>query len=431
MRILHTGHSYSPSVDGVAEIVRNISEVLASRGHDVHVATAALDGEKAHTELQGVHIHRFSVRGCLALGITGDVRGYREFVASGNWDLLVNHCLSAWPADALLDQIASYPWPSILVTQGLGTSNPRFDEYFRELPKYLPSYYKWVRVSHCTEELSFAERFSLPAPPVITNGVDIARWAQPSLGVRQLWRVGNAPWIVNVSNHYGVRHKNHPMLFELARRLASRLPRTSARVTLIGNPHPMFKWNLGAVGLRGGCYYGCRARAMMSKSVEVKTNVPRKQVISAIQEADVLVSSSMWEANSVVLLESMAAGTPWVSTDVGSARELAGGVVVKSLGEMVEEVGGLLTDSGRRRSLGAAGRVRAVQRHDWEAVVDQYEHLYYNAIRSRQAKRSQVPLNPIPPGLPGNRAHMSTEIMKPRATLLDHTASHPLPDSRR
>jgi glycosyltransferase involved in cell wall biosynthesis len=419
MRILHTGHSYSPSVDGVAEIVRNISEVLASRGHDVHVATAALDGEKEHTELRGVHVHRFSVKGCLALGMSGNVKGYREFVSSGNWDLLVNHCLSAWPADALLDEIAHYPWPSILVTQGLGTSNPRFENYFRELPRYLPSYYKWIRVSHSTEEIPFAEKFRLPVPPVITNGVDIARWAQPSLGVRQLWRVGNAPWIVNVSNHYGVRHKNHPMLFELARRLASTLPGTIARVTLIGNPHPMFKWNLGAVGLRGGCYYGCRARAMMSRSVELKTYVPREYVISAIQEADVLVSSSTWEANSVVLLESMAAGTPWVSTDVGSARELAGGVVVRCLSEMVEEVGGLLADSGRRRSLGTAGRARAVQRHDWETVVDQYEDLYQSAIRSRQARRSQLSLNRIPPGLPNNGVHVSPESVTPGPTLQD------------
>ena len=42
MRILHTANTYAPSLDGVAEVVRNISERLVKRGHEVHVATSAI-----------------------------------------------------------------------------------------------------------------------------------------------------------------------------------------------------------------------------------------------------------------------------------------------------------------------------------------------------------------------------------------------------
>ena len=73
MRILHTAGTYAPSLDGVAEIVRNISERLVKRGHEVHVATSALPSESPYAELCGVHVHRFSARGNLALGMYGEI----------------------------------------------------------------------------------------------------------------------------------------------------------------------------------------------------------------------------------------------------------------------------------------------------------------------------------------------------------------------
>ena len=119
--------------------------------------------------------------------------------------------------------------------------------------------------------------------------------------------------------------------------------------------------------------------------------------MSAIQEADLVVSTSRWEANSVVLLEAMAAGTPWVSTDVGSARDNAGGIVVGSIGEMAETIRVLLGDPDQRRSLGEAGRARVRAMHNWDMIVDQYEDLYrtliaqrHKGLGERQSKPAQV-----------------------------------------
>jgi glycosyltransferase involved in cell wall biosynthesis len=377
MRILHTGNTYHPSLDGVAEIVRHVSEILAQRGHDVHVATSAVGSKSSYENLRGVHVHRFPVKGNLTLGMTGEVQRYRDFVRSGNWDILVNHCVAVWLTDAILDEIRDYPWPSILVTQGLGLNNPGFEKYYLTLPRYLPSYHKWVRVSNVSEELSFANKFNIPVPPVITNGVDLKEWGLPPLGVRQAWGVGRKLWIVNVSNHNPF--KGHRTFF----RLADRLPATGARITLIGGTYPMRKWGLGRLGITGGCSYECRSRAILSRAVDLRMNLPRAQVTSAIKEADVLVSTSNWEANSVLLLESMAAGTPWVSFDVGSARENAGGIVVNTMDEMGNAVTQLLKDPDRRRSLGREGRIRAKEKHDWVRVVDQYERLYERAVGQR------------------------------------------------
>jgi glycosyltransferase involved in cell wall biosynthesis len=377
MRILHTAATYSPSLDGVAEVVRNVSERLAKRGHDVHVATATVDSQSSYAQLRGVHVHRFSARGNLAFGLHGEIEKYRRFVRSGNWDIVITHCLRSWPTDALLTEIGSYTWPSVLVTHGIPVHSSVFHTYFLEISRYLATYSKWVCVSKLSGESSIAEQLHLPAPQIVTNGLDMAEWSCPPLRLRKLWNVGDTPWIVNVSNHYGNHHKNHPAMFELARRLKGH----GVRVTQIGNSHRMSKWNLGSLGIRGGCFYACRARAMLSGSLDLRTNVPREHVVSAIQEADVFVSTSRWEANSLVLLESMAAGTPWVSFDVGTARQNVGGIVVKSTDEMVEVFIELLRDPVLRQSLGIEGRNRAAKQHDWERITNQYEELYESAIR--------------------------------------------------
>ncbi len=377
MRILHTAASYSPSLDGVAEVVRNISERLARRGHEVHVATAAFDSGNSDQSVRGVQIHRFSAKGNLTFGMQGEIQKYREFVRSGDWDVMVNHCVQVWTTDALLEEIGSYPWPCVLVTHGLSVDNPAFSGYYAEFPRRLCGYTKWIRVSDVSEEKLFAPRSNLPMPPVITNGVDMEEWTRPPLNLRRKWGIGQKPWVVNVSNHNPL--KNHRAFFQLADLLGQH----GAQFTLVGGTYAANRCGLGRVGISGGCAYECKLRSKLSMgTVSLRTNLRRQEVVSAIQEADIIVSTSKWEANSIVLLESMAAGTPWVSFDVGSASENAGGIVVRDLEEMVGLVKELWWDPGRREALGRAGRERAVSKHDWDALVDQYEQVYESMVGS-------------------------------------------------
>ena len=54
--------------------------------------------------------------------------------------------------------------------------------------------------------------------------------------------------------------------------------------------------------------------------------------------AVVLVLTSNWEANSLVLIEACAAGLPWISFDVGSAKHVPGGVIAKGVADVARLV---------------------------------------------------------------------------------------------
>ena len=381
MRVLHTAATYPPFLDGVSEVVRNISEGLVKRGHEVHVATSAPPSGSSDAELRGVYVHRFSAGGNLALGIYGEIEKYREFVRRGSWDVLINHGLHVWPTDGVLEEVGTYPWPSVLVTHGLVDEHPAFQSYYSGISRHISSYSKWVRISSCSGEASYCTRFNLPKPPVITNGVDMEAWTRPPLGLRSVWGVDSKLWVTNVSNHSPV--KNHGLFFDLA----SCLRYLNVHWTLIAGTYPMGKWGLGRFGISGGCAYQCRLRSTLSPgTVDLRVNRPREEVVSAIKEADLMVSTSGKEANSLVLLESMAAGVPWVSFDVGSARENAGGLVVRDLNEMGAAVVELSRKAQLRRKLGDAGRAQIAEKHNWDTIVDQYEQLYKGVVSQRFAQ---------------------------------------------
>ncbi len=134
MRILHTAATYFPLLDGIAQVLHHISEGLVRRGHQVHVATAAVSSRPPYTIINGVHVRSFVARGNLALGMSGEIGKYSDFVRAGDWDIAVNHCLQAWPTDAILNELGWYPWPSVLVTHGLSAvGSPDFRDYYRRV----------------------------------------------------------------------------------------------------------------------------------------------------------------------------------------------------------------------------------------------------------------------------------------------------------
>ena len=102
MKILHTVQNYWPSIGGMQEVVRQLSERLVLAGHDVTVATSR-HPLRAGNLYHGVKIVDFEVSGNLVAGMAGDVERYREYVLDGGFDVVVNFAAQQWATDALLE----------------------------------------------------------------------------------------------------------------------------------------------------------------------------------------------------------------------------------------------------------------------------------------------------------------------------------------
>ena len=89
--------------------------------------------------------------------------------------------------------------------------------------------------------------------------------------------------------------------------------------------------------------------------IVVGTRLLGPYIAGIYRVADLFLLTAKAETQPIVLLESMASHTPFLTTDVGCVTELPGGTVVRSEPEMVEELKALMASPERRRQLAEEG----------------------------------------------------------------------------
>ena len=152
---------------------------------------------------------------------------------------------------------------------------------------------------------------------------------------------------------------------ELALRAFLRADCADATLLLIGN-----QFNAYSDHLRTLCL-----NAADGNRVRFFAGLPRAELNEAYAASDLVVLSSRAESQPLVLLDAMAAGRAFVSTDVGCVSELPGGIVVRDERAMADALRELLRQPERRAALAAAGRAACAQTYSWSRVADRYEEL--------------------------------------------------------
>ena len=124
-------------------------------------------------------------------------------------------------------------------------------------------------------------------------------------------------------------------------------------------------------------------------------------VLDYLGQIHVMVLTSLSESQPLVVLEAGAAGIPFVSTDVGSCREIIegpvteyprlghGGVVthLAAAEEIAEACGRMLLDHGLRRGSGEALRSRVAAHYTSQKAANAYTSLYAKVMTAPAAKK--------------------------------------------
>ena len=112
----------------------------------------------------------------------------------------------------------------------------------------------------------------------------------------------------------------------------------------------------------------------------------RRDLTTIYGASDVFLLTSRNEGTPVALIESLAAGVPGVSTDVGGVRDVLHGDsgVAVPLGDAAGLAGAVtqfLADANRRRAIGERGRASVVARYGIDRLVDDIDALYRDLLR--------------------------------------------------
>ena len=244
-------------------------------------------------------------------------------------------------------------------------------------------------ITACSEDLG-RRATALGADParldIVPYGVDVDRFRPDSASRARLRaRLGlrdDAPLLVTVGRL--VRKKGFEYLVDAMPAIAAR----HGAVLVIGG-----EGDLDAE-LRDRA-----ARSGAAASIRFAGNLPQDQVAGYLAAADVTVVPSVRDdAGNVdglpnVVMESLASGTPLVTTAAGGI----GGVVRHDLTALVvperdpaalaAAVERLLADPALRQRLGTAGRALASSRFGWERTAQRFEAAYARALAFKSLDR--------------------------------------------
>lgn len=392
MKILHTVQHYWPSVGGMQEVVKQLSERLAARGHEVWVATSS-DPHRAALLHNGVRIASFDVSGSLVTGLHGDVAGYEAFLTENAFDVIVNFAAQQWATDVMLPLMPRLKAKKVFVPTGFSALfRPEYASYFEAMRGWMREYDANVFLSNAYRDIDFARQHGARGITVIPNGAAEEEFnAAPRGDIRA--RLGLPKrhfFILHVGSHTGL--KGHQEAFEIFR--AARIK--NAALVIVANTHG-----------DGGCAQACRRktrlfpftpdRLLQGKRFQA-VELTRAETVAAYHAADLFLFPSNIECSPLVLFECMASRTPFLTTDVGNAAEIVGwsggGAVLPTVqltgGNVRAEIAAsarLLEDvyaaPGRRQAMAAAGHAAWESRFTWGKLALEYERLYAQLTEER------------------------------------------------
>ena len=361
MRVLATVERYAPAIGGAERVVQRVAEGLAGRGHEIHVLTG---GGREELELGGLQVHRVPVTGNEARGMGGDVAAVTAVIDRVRPDLVFNYAAQTWATDCCFALLERPERPRMVLApcgfSGLGKRLYR--EYFAAMPERLRSYDALVLHSAVYQDWRFATAAGVERMFILPNGADTPLAAEPAATDRAL--------AVTVGSH--VLSKGHAQFARAVRALGRDRPLEGA---IVAPPRH------GLDSLRG-CQLTCQARSRVQQLRIVDGSVAGA-VQREIAAADLFLFTSRVECAPLVILEAMAAGTPWVSYDVGNVSELPGGIVAGDRRRLLQAAREIL--AGERPELAEEGRAAWQGEHRWEDIVPRYEAAFGEILESPTA----------------------------------------------
>lgn len=368
LRIAHVTATFPPYHGGTGNVCYHNARVLAARGHDVSVYTAAWPG--APDDPVGVRVHR--LRPILRVGnapVLPQLLRLRDaslihlhfpFYSGGDFVALTGRpYVVTYHQDVELDG-----WLGRVAAvhdRTLGRA------VLRRAARLCPTSLDYLRHSAIADLGAALGDRVVPLP----NGVDLDRYrpAPRDLAARRRFGLPEEGVVLLFVGGMDAAHhfKGVPVLL----RALAGLPDVAAMLVGTGDLRPSYEKLAADLGIAGRVAFVGRLAA---------DDLPL-----AYHAADLLVLPSVTrgEAFGMVLLEAMASGRPVIATDLPGVRSVVADGVdgflvppanAPALAEAIGKIASMPDDA--RAAMGAAGRAKVEREYGWERIGDRLETLY-------------------------------------------------------
>lgn len=444
MKLLFCCEFYYPSVGGVQVVIREIAERLVALGHDVTVATTALSDRNFST-LNGVKIVQFEVSGNLVRGMSGEILKYRQFVRSFECDAILIKAAQQWTFDALWPDLEYISARKVFIPCGFsGLYESRYQAYFKYLHEVLRQFDALIFYADDYRDINYAREHQIPNCIVLSNGASELEFDVPidptfrsrynipadsfliltvggltgAKGHLELTQAislmpengrditlllnGNNPFAKAISTapNTEIKPKISKMQIVLNQSSISMQDLKSGIKFLLNNLfHPLRvlrkirSWRsdveeaaLSPYDKVQQCVQGINANTLAKRALLL--DLPRDELVQAYLAADLFVFPSHVEYSPLVLFEAAAAGTPFLTSNAGNAKEiikwLEGGFLMSDTSNsegfrvidpqsLADEISALMNQGPLLSKVGEKLKTNWKQNFTWQNIATRYE----------------------------------------------------------
>lgn len=365
LKILVTSPTYPPFNSGLGNAAQQQAAALVDNGFSVVVATAGPKRCHRRDDLSGALVEEFDVQGADSLlnPMRGNIAAYEQFLVESDFDFVLMNAWQTWSTDLILRRLKSVAGRKILYSHCLSTNVFFPHQALRSMIRYLLWRPYWWRLSQklgqldgliflaeegCDsrfDDLRLARSLGIPfhiVPNALSPAaLDVLRRATVGRESReQLIAIGSYDWLKGhdfVLNAYA---------FSCAK---NRIP-----LKIFGQMYSPFTNKLRQQAAKLG---------IKDDYISFHEGVSGAALLEECSRSIMLLSGSQTECQPLVLLDSMAAGTPFVARSTGCITSLSGGVGVRTEVEAARMIDQLLSDNVEWACLSDAGKKEVAEKN--------------------------------------------------------------------
>lgn len=362
MNILITVSTYYPEKDGVAVVTKYLAEGLAAKGNNVTVVTSLVDNnsEEKYNDVTIKRVNLYTKAGFYY----GEKKEYLSLIEKEltNTDVMINVCTQNAFTDLLLKNIKKYKCKKILYMHGMynfrytkldfSSVKSILNKLWKEI-RWLYYYFinannfkcydKVIQLHEKDDGYKFFKKFYNIDSKVIENATDDMFFETIS---NEKNLKNKEKYIIYVANYSDGKNQKLAIKQYLKANIDKKIS-----LICIGSKKNNYYYELEKLSHELKKKYGYSEN---EKKIILLTEIERKSIPEYVKNAEFFLMTSKGEKYPLSLIEAMACGTPFITTKVGIAESLPGGIISKPK-EISKNIEKLITDENLSTKLGKEG----------------------------------------------------------------------------
>lgn len=353
MRLAISVATYFPEKNGVQFVTQKLAEGLVKDGHSVTVVTRMYEGCENKTNVHGVQVLRCDIKNRFMFHF-GNKKEFRRILleVSQMVDAIIFVCLESVAADWVLDIINFIPCQKVVYMHGMhefkwkridfcGFRNftfkilrdIRWGIFYTINKKKIGKFDKFIHLHEEDSAYKFFEKRYPGKNYVLENFAEDMFFSNEY----NVYSIGD--YYIYIANYHS--GKNQLLLLE-----AFYLMKKDFKLVFIGSEKTKYYHKLIERKNELDIRYN------KVKDVVFLCNISRNKLPLYLKNAYAFVMTSRSEHFPIAIIESLASGTPYISTDVGIVKFLPGGMIVSDDAEdIAKKMDWLLDDKKKYQKL--------------------------------------------------------------------------------